>query len=101
MSSTQYIQVGVTATIAGVAYNPTHDPVFMAFVTTTDPKPSDFYPATWQSYTNSSGNPVYRAVCLVGPGSSVILPIGTYTVWVKIEDNPEVPVLRSGTLTIT
>jgi hypothetical protein len=35
---------------------------------------------------------VYIAQCLVGPDGGVTLATGTYTIWVKVTDNPQVPV---------
>jgi hypothetical protein len=44
---------------------------------------------------------IYYAQALVGPGSSSILAVGFYDVYVKVTDNPEVPVIRAGLLEIT
>lgn len=95
--STVNIQVPVQASAEGAPYNPTSDTVQLAFAL------SSAYPVTW--YTGSwtttvQGN--YIAQCLVGPANSgVVLAPGTYTVWVKITDSPEVPVLPAGSLQIT
>jgi len=41
------------------------------------------------------------AILLVGEGSPTELLPGTYSVWVRISDNPERPVLHAGGLRVT
>jgi hypothetical protein len=101
--STKYVQVPVEATVNGVSdYNPTGDAVALAFVPPgTNPGVSDWKAGSWQSVAASSGT-VFLAQCLVGPGAGgVALVPGTYRIWVKITDNPEVPVDDVGILQIT
>lgn len=97
--STEYLQVPVQAQVNGLPFNPTSDVVQMAFV----PIGSVNYPVTWFTgswSTTAQGN--YLAQCLIGPANGgVVLTPGTYKIWVKITDSPEVPVESSGTLTIT
>lgn len=38
---------------------------------------------------------------LVGPGGTIELPVGRWAVWMKVIDNPTVPVKPVDTLTIT
>lgn len=38
---------------------------------------------------------------LVGPGSTLVLPVGVHRVWAKITDAPEIPVAEVGTVIIT
>ena len=98
--STEYVQVPVQATIAGAPYNPTSDVVAMQFVLAGG---SQEPTGTWNTgswVTTAQGT--YIAQCLVGPANSgVVLPPGTYAIWVRITDNPEIPVRAAGTLTIT
>ena len=95
--STVYIQVPVAATFAGVAHDPTGDPIQMAFMTgTTKPSLSDWKTGSW----DTAPGPVYLAQVLIGPGSSIVLGVGVYTVWLKITDSPEIPVDNVGYLTI-
>lgn len=92
-TSLEYVAVNVTSTVAGVRVDPTADSVFMAFKTDGDyPASGDFVTASWE--TNSTTTPAtYTALCLVGPGGTTTLTAGTYQVFVKITDNPEIPVL--------
>lgn len=97
--STEYVQVPIQAVVNGAPYDPTGDPVFMAFV----PVGISNYPVSWFGgswSTTVQGN--FLAQCLVGPGAGgVVLAPGFYTVWVKITDSPEVPVKPVGTVQIT
>jgi hypothetical protein len=100
--STLYVQVPVYVTLPnGTAYNPSADVVNLAFM----PKPPDANPGSgdWHTgswTTNPSGVPL--AQCLVGPANGgVLLTEGTYTVWVQVVDNPEVPTEPVGELDIS
>ena len=95
--SLQYVGVPVKATkIDGTAYNPTADPVSMAFMpqATQVPGVSDWQAAIWATRSNNILEP-YAALCLVGPGGTITLGIGTYIIYVKITDNPEIPVMQA------
>lgn len=96
--STEYVIVPVSAIFNGAVHNPTGDVIQFAFTTGYGITPVTWVNGVWDS------NPVqstwYNAKCLVGPGGSVTLASGTYTVWVKITDNPEIPVRQAGTLVI-
>lgn len=95
-TSLQYVPVIVTA----VGANPTTDPVAIAFTTPgTDPQSGDWKTASWNT-TVTLGTNQYEAQCLVGPGGTVTLATGSYQIWVKVTDNPEVPQLPAGMLTI-
>jgi hypothetical protein len=101
--STVYVQVPVEATVNGISdYNPTGDPVLLAFLPPgTNPGVSDWKPGSWQSVAATSGT-VFLAQCLIGPGTGgVTLTPGTYRIWVKVTDNPEIPVDDVGILQIT
>lgn len=95
--STEYIKVPVTATVSGVAINPTTDTVQFAF-TAADVNP---VLADWKSGTWETSGGVYYARCLVGPAGTVTLAAGDYWVWLKVTDNPEVPVRAVGALRVT
>lgn len=97
--STQYILVPVRASSGGAPFNPTSLPVQMAFVNGWSP-PGSWNSASWAS--TSSNNGYYQAQCLVGPQNEAVpLAAGTYDVWLQVTGNPEIPVLVTGTLTIT
>jgi hypothetical protein len=98
--STQYVQVPVRATSGGLSYNPTADTVQMAFLAGWAPPGSgDWKTASWAGTIAVNG--IYSAECLIGPqNGGVSLAVGSYTAWLKITDNPQVPVFITGTLTI-
>ena len=100
--STQYVLVPVSATKAGVSYNPTGDAVQFAFAPTATyvPQVSDWVSGSWQTDTSSVLYP-YLAQCLVGPAGTITLGLGTYYMYLKVTDNPEIPVLIAGQLQIT
>lgn len=100
--STQYILVPVTATQAGAAYNPTGDAVQFAFMPTATQVPGnpDWVSGSWDTVTSNLLYP-YSAKCLVGPAGLINPGIGTYVIYIRITDNPEVPVLIAGQLQIT
>jgi hypothetical protein len=98
--SKEYIRVPVSATAAGVPVNPTADVVQMAFVTSGEPAGGDWKSADWETNAETSP-PTYYARCLVGPGGTVTLADGTYQIWVKVTDSPEVPVKRAGVLVVS
>ena len=95
-SSLQYIPIIVTC----LGGNPTTDTVQMAFTATgVDPQPADWQTASWDTSATLGPNQ-YLAQCLVGPGGTVALTNGTYQIWVKVTDNPEIPQLPAGQLLI-
>jgi hypothetical protein len=94
-SSNEYVIVPVQITIGGSPYNPTADTVQMAFVSGSA-QPSSFSTASWTTTVQGT----YYAKCLVGSAGTVLAP-GLYTVWVKIQDSPEVPIRQAGTLQVT
>jgi hypothetical protein len=99
--STEYVQVPVRAQSSGLPFNPTALTVEMAFIDGwTEPQPADWNTASWAS--TSTVNGTYLAQCLVGPeNDGVSLAIGTYQIWLKVISSPEVPVISTGTLTVT
>jgi len=100
--STQYVFIPVQATKSGVAYNPTGDPVVFAFMpqATQVPQVSDWVAGSWDTNTTSVLYP-YSAKCLVGPSGTTNPGIGTYYMYIRVTDNPEIPVLLGGILQIT
>jgi hypothetical protein len=102
--STEFIKVKVTATVNGnAAYNPTVDVVYFAFVAReAEPQNSDWVVGRWETETLVTPNGtvhIYRALGLIGPTAKV-LARGVYDVYVKIVDNPEIPVRYVGILEV-
>ena len=98
--SLEYVRVPVSAKQSGLTVDPTADTVKLAFSAAgVDPSSGDYKTSSWE--TDATTTPAtYYARCLVGPAGTVALAAGTYEVWVKITDSPEIPVLRSGTLVV-
>jgi hypothetical protein len=98
---TEYLTYPVAFVIGGTAQNPTGDPVAFAFMpnpANTNPGVSDWHTGQW--VTSSIGT--YAAQVLVGPSNSgVSLAVGLYNVWIRITDNPEVPIQLVDLLSIT
>lgn len=99
--STQYLQILVTIK-SPATYNPAGDTVQMAFTPLTYPPTSptsgSWVSGSWETFPG----PAYWAQALVGPANGgTALALGTYQVWLKITDSPEVPVLQPCLLTIT
>ena len=99
--STQYVFIPVSASRSGLPYNPTGDPVVFAFMPTATQVPtlSDWVAGSWDTDTTNILYP-YQAKCLVGPSGIINPGIGTYVMYIKITDNPEIPVLLVGQLQI-
>jgi hypothetical protein len=96
---TSYVQVPVQAIVNGANYDPTGDVVQFAFMSNWAlPADSNWTTGTW---SDSTAPGIYLAQCLVGPANGALdLDVGVYTIWLTITDQPEVPVLNAGTLTI-
>jgi hypothetical protein len=98
--SLEYVRVRVQATESGAAQDPTGDTVAMAFVAAAvNPGGTDWKTASWETDTTTTPD-TYYARCLVGPAGTVTLAAGTYDVWVKVTDSPEIPALRAGSLEV-
>lgn len=95
--SKEFVKVSVRVVKNGVDIDPTADTVEMAFTTGSEPQSGDWKAATWET----AEGPVYFARCLVGPGGTIQLTDGSYKVWVKVADSPEVPVRDVGKLVVT
>ncbi|MER8030728.1 hypothetical protein ABTZ78_17415 [Streptomyces bauhiniae] len=99
--SREYVGAEITATVQGQPYNPTSDPVEFAF-TAIGRRPDTWHQGGWDGDQPLPGTRTYRAQLLVGPASTgPTLTAGRYTVWVRITDNPEQPVIAVGQLTVT
>lgn len=99
--STEYVNIPVSVTKGGQPYNPTGDNVQFAFMPTPTQIPgnTDWVAGVWETDTSNFIYP-YLAQCLVGPSGTITLGTGTYVVYVKITDSPEIPVLVGGQLVI-
>jgi hypothetical protein len=99
--STEYILIPVSVTKAGAPYNPTSDTLQFAFMPTPVqiPQSGDWVSGTWETDSANIIYP-YTAKCLIGPSGTVTLGTGTYIIYLKITDNPEIPVLAGGQLVI-
>ncbi len=99
--SVQYVHCSVAATSGGVDIDPTGDVVALAFVPQgATPAPGDFITGSWiQDLTTVPTTHFARA--LVGPPPGMItLSPGLVDIYVRVSDNPEVPVLKSGPMRI-
>jgi hypothetical protein len=96
-ASKQYIKIPVTATVNGIVVDPESDSVAFACVAPgVAPASGDFVAGSWETISGR-----YYARVLIGPGTSLELVTGLYEIFVKITDNPEIPVLDSGLLEIS
>lgn len=95
--SKEYVKVPVAATVNGATYNPTVDAVTIAFKKPAEtPAANEFLAASWETI-----NGKYYARALIGPGGGVTtLTPGRWNVWVKVTDNPEIPVIDAGQIEI-
>lgn len=97
--SLEYVKVPVFAKKAGVAYDPSTDVVEMTFVQSeTLPANPTWYDATWEPRTGGQS-----ARCLVGPAPGVVQLTADHDPWyvfIKISDNPEVPVIEAGPIEV-
>lgn len=95
----EYVRVAVDAgrDAAGLLIDPTSLAVSMAFRTSGLPVETDWKSASWATEKGR-----YLARCLVGPGGAPATPlaVGRYDVYLRLTDNPEVPVRRVGALQI-
>jgi hypothetical protein len=95
--STVFVKAQVIATKNGATYNPTGDVVEVAFkLPGVDPAAPDWHAGSWET-----AGTTYFARLLVGPAGGLVLAVGTYKMWIRITDAPEIPVLETpGTVRI-
>lgn len=95
--ATEFVKVETTATKNDVAYDPTADAVALAFVAVAGtPVAGDWKTGSWETISGR-----YHARALVGPSGGVItLAVGRYSVWVRVTNNPETPIIRAGELEV-
>lgn len=85
----------------GVNSDPTEDEVQFNFVlgglpARARPVDADWVTGGWTTLANG----LILATLLVGPGGHVV-PVGKWAVWIRVVDNPTVPVAAIDVLTIT
>jgi hypothetical protein len=96
----RYVKLPVEAVVDGVAIDPTADVVAMAFpLPGVDPQTGDWKAGSWE--TIAGIRPRYNLRCLVGPGGTIALSRGTYDIWARVTDSPEVVVQKVGAIRIT
>jgi hypothetical protein len=95
--TTEYIKVPVTALQDGSPATVSGDVAWLAFpIHGSDPVDGDWQVASWET----DAGQVFL-ICLVGPGHTFTLPVGRYDIWVKVADNPEIPVRKLNPLVIS
>lgn len=102
VASLEYVRVVVGVLVNGnPSYNPTSDVVQMGFVPVSSPQssPPTWLSASWETVVQGTQT-VYVAKCLAGPspGGTFVPTPGRYIVWVKVQDNPEIPQKPAGTI---
>lgn len=103
--STEFIFVAVEGLDDNsIPINPTGDVVDLAVIPSSqaEPESGDWKTGSWETGMDPNGVTVYRAKVLVGPNASPTFPLtaGEYSVWVRVHDNPETPVKRSGQIIV-
>lgn len=100
--STEYVLIPIQVTKSGSSYNPTSDTVQFAFMPNSVqiPQNADWVSGSWETVSTNIIYP-YNAKCLVGPSGATALTFGVYVIYLKITDNPEIPVLTCGQLTVS
>lgn len=93
-TSRDYIQVPIKVYENGAVVDPTALAVELAFPVIHQ-APAAFFVGSWDEYLDT-----YWAQCLVGPGGTTQLTVGTYDIYVRITDVPEVPIIHGGSVTI-
>jgi hypothetical protein len=102
--SLEFVRVAVGASEAGVSVDPTGDAVSLAFITegSSVDGSTAFTAATWETDASDPDNPVFYARVLVGPSGSYVPVANTAVdIYVRVSDNPEIPIRKSGTLRFT
>jgi hypothetical protein len=92
--SKEYIKARVRARENGSEINPTSYTVDLSCPAV------GVNPTAWTSGTWEVEDGTYWARILIGPGSALVLTVGTYDVWVRITAPQEVPIKKVGQLKI-
>ncbi len=94
--STRNVRVQVSDVVDGVVLvDPTGDDVAMAFMAPgVNPGLSDLVTASWQTIGTN-----FYAILAVGPAGHA-LAVGTYIIWLKVTDSPEIPEEPVGALRV-
>jgi hypothetical protein len=95
--SKEYVPAAVTA-----PHDPTALTVMFAFTTSEVAAGATWYSGSWDGAAVLQSDGTYRAIaqCMVGPGGTVTLAVGSYVVHVKVTDNPEIPAKKAGILKV-
>lgn len=88
--SKEYVRTEVRA-----KNDPTALAVEMAFTTGPEPTAGDWAAASWETVDGK-----WYARALIGPGARQLTD-GMWLVWVRVTGNPELPVIKAGTLKVT
>ena len=103
--SKEYVRVRTSAVDEnGATVNPTVDSVSLAFIAEGEAivGSSTYVAGTWETDASDASNPIYYARVLAGPGAAYVPTAGTSVdVYIKVTDNPEVPVVKTGTVRFT
>lgn len=86
--SEEYLRVSVTASVTL-----SFQPVELA-ITSGAERPSTWMPGEWE------GEPASTRIARVEPGWAIGLAPGTYVVWARVTDAPEIPVINAGKLAL-
>ncbi len=103
VASTEYIKVPVFARDSTGIINPTADVVKFTFPAAEIPitTGTTWTTGTWETVV-LNGTTVYKARCLIGPtGGALVVPIGSWDVWVQITHGLEVVARKAGQIKIT
>ena len=81
--------------------DPTADVVAFAF-TLVDDRPSTWTAGTWTStWSGGRTTAVTPTIGVTGSDATVELAVGTWHAWVRVTDNPEVPVRQCGVVRLS
>jgi hypothetical protein len=94
-TSREYLHVPVTAPVGVVLATQ----VVSISLVEYGADPGGYQAAAWDS-AQAAGRE-RDAVLLIGAGTTLAETAGDYSVWVKVTDNPEIPVQHAGLLRIT
>lgn len=103
VGSKQYLFSNVKAyDVSGNITNPTGAVVNWAFTTNNaDPQDTDWKTGDWQTGSSPTGDPIYYARIMVGPGTSNVFITNTqYAIWLKVNGVTEIPVFLLGSLQV-